>query len=144
VDCALARLKDSAPVSPAFAKDTLTLSTGLPVDPVPGMRVKKVGAATGLRAGQIVDIGADLYVDYSFGTFRFDNQIVIDSGSDQIDFATLGDSGSLVVDTDSRRATAMIFAASGRFAVACPLAAVFQQLEYAAKWSPGSLSVVMK
>ena len=34
----------------------------------------------------------------------------------------------------------MIFAASGRFAVACPLTEVFKQLEVEAKLKTGSLS----
>jgi hypothetical protein len=81
------------------------------------MRVMKVGAVTGTTEGTVVDID----LDNSFGTFRFDNQIMIDSGSDNIQFGIQGDSGSLVVDESSNRATALIFEASGRFDVSCPL-----------------------
>jgi hypothetical protein len=143
IDCAVARLKENAPVSPQFAENTIELSPGAPIDPKPDMRVKKVGAATGLTDGKVVDIDVDLYVDYSFGTFLFHNQIMIDSGKDGKDFATQGDSGSMVVDTRSKQATAMIFAASGRFAVACPLKRAFEELEHAANLPPNSLRLVV-
>jgi len=141
VDCAVARLKDLVLVLPAFPKDTLTLSLGAPIDPLLDMQVKKVGAATGPTAGKIVDVDADLYIDYSFGTFRFEHQVMIDSGSDDADFAALGDSGSLVVDTSTKRSTAMIFAASGRFAVACPLGVALEKI--AAELKVPKLSVVV-
>ena len=69
----------------------------------------------------MVDVDADLYVTFSFGTFRFENQVMIDGGANYV-FATVGDSGSIVADTGAKpKARAMIYAASGQFAVACPL-----------------------
>ena len=124
VDCALAKLTSSSPASLTSPANTLR-SVGVPAL---DMQVEKVGAGTGSTKGTIVDVDVDLYVDYSFGTFRFENQVMIDSGSDGTDFATVGDSGSLIVDTGTGQAVAMIFAGSGRFAVACPLQAVLQQL----------------
>jgi hypothetical protein len=90
--------------------------------------VKKAGAVTGITQGKIVDIDADLYVDYSFGTFRFEHQVIIDGATENPPFATAGDSGAIVVDMATKRGTAMILAASGRFAVACPLPTVFAEL----------------
>jgi hypothetical protein len=122
VDCGVALLPKDAPVEGA------KLNSDLPTDPKPRRNVTKIGAVTGETMGRIVDIDADLYVDYSFGTFRFDNQVIIDGRRDDIEFATAGDSGAIVVDIETKQATAMIFAASGRFAIACSLPKVFAEL----------------
>jgi hypothetical protein len=74
----------------------------------------------------VVDTNADFSVEYSFGTFLFADQVVIEGDDDA--FAGDGDSGSIVIDPDKKQAIAMIFAESGRFAIACSLACVFQQL----------------
>ena len=136
VDCALAVSKI----------DQRVQTTDKPIPPALGMTVTKTGAATGTTNGVIVDIDADLYVDYSFGTFRFINQVVIDgqsAGNPDDIFATDGDSGSIVfTETEPNRlqALAMVFAEAGRFAVACPLIQVFSQLEK----EKGSLSLVVE
>ncbi len=96
-----------------------------------GMPVRKFGAGTGLTSGAIVDTDVDLYVDYSFGTFLFEHQVVIQSSEDGKEFATGGDSGSVVIagaGEQEGQATAMIFAASGTFAVACPFGTVLSEL----------------
>lgn len=142
VDCAVALLpkgpsellpKGTREVQAAFPGG-LTLSSNGPITPVPNMKVTKVGATTHRTDGIVVDVHADLYVDYSFGTFLFEQQIMIEGGTDGYDFASGGDSGSIVVDTETNQPTAMIFAASGSFAVACPLSTkygtgVLDQLE---------------
>ena len=138
VDCALAR------TAAGNGKQTL----GKPAAPTLGTKVIKTGAVTGKTRGTIVDVDADFYVDYSFGTFRFTNQVVIDgqgsNGQGDV-FATDGDSGSIVfTDTDEMQAIGMVFAEAGRFAVACPLTEVFNQLEQEAKLAAGSLSLVVK
>jgi hypothetical protein len=99
-----------------------------------GQRVKKDGAVTGLTSGTVVDVNADFYVQYSFGTFLFTNQVVIEGDDDG--FAADGDSGSIVIESEKHQALAMIFAESGRFAVACPLTEVFRQLRIKAS-APG-------
>lgn len=146
VDCALGEMDPSASVRTTHP-EIGTLSTNDPIEPEFGRAVKKAGAATGVTNGKIVDVDVDLYVDYSFGTFRFDHQVMIDGESDTTDFAALGDSGSLVVAVDNDNkpigATAMIFAASGRFAVACRLTEVFKQLENAPEAKVRKLSLVV-
>jgi hypothetical protein len=127
VDCAIARLRDGSGVLTTFPDGTVKLDPGDPVDPRPGMKVTKFGAGTGLTRGTIVDVDANLYVDYSFGTFRFEHQVVIESSEASGEFATNGDSGSLAIN-DQGQASAMIFAASGQFAVACPLKTVLTEL----------------
>jgi hypothetical protein len=130
VDCALARVSSArlAPRFPGFgnlASGTLELA-------VPGMNVVKTGGATGLRHGIIVDMSADVLVNFSFGAFRFADQILIDGnlpGQTGSVFATNGDSGSVVIDTAARRAVGMVFAEAGRLAVASPLGEVLKGLE---------------
>ena len=92
--------------------------------------------------GRIVDKDADIFVDFSFGTFLFTNQVLIEgfgafagqgetdpeTGNDAKDFATEGDSGSIIVDTDRTEAVGMVFAGTGRFTAACPLRAVIEAL----------------
>jgi hypothetical protein len=123
VDCAIAEVirKPRKRVDAKFPASSFKLGSGAPAKPALGMDVQKLGGATGLTKGTVVDCDADLFVTFSFGTFRFDHQVIIDGGEDYL-FASVGDSGALVVDTGARpQARAMIFAASGQFAVACPL-----------------------
>jgi hypothetical protein len=128
-DCAIARLKDPIPTD--FPKGTVRLTSPDAVAPELGMPVSKFGAGTGLTHGTIVDTDVDLYVGYSFGTFLFEHQVVIQSSEDGKEFATGGDSGSIVIagaDAKGGQATGMIFAASGTFAVACPFSTVLSEL----------------
>jgi hypothetical protein len=123
-DCAVAALNHDAPVLPAFPDGTIRLNPNGAIYAEAGWEVEKVGAVTGHTTGTIVDVDADLFIDYSFGTFRFDHQVMIDGGYDDLQkldkvFATAGDSGSAVLY--KMQPTALIYAASGRFAVACPL-----------------------
>lgn len=124
-DCAVA-------LCPGHAEKPFEFQESINPEAVEGV-VHKTGAVTGYREGEIVDTAMDLYIDYSFGTFLFKNQILIDGGreldlSDETTaFAAAGDSGSLVFDSGGR-ATAMVFAASGRYAVACPVETVLAEL----------------
>ncbi len=130
-DCAIARLKDRDSIPATFPDGTVRLTSPDAVAPEIGMYVRKFGAGTGLTRGAIVDTDVDLYVDYSFGTFLFEHQVVIQSSEDGKEFATGGDSGSIVIaatDAQEGKATGMIFAASGTFAVACPFSTVLSEL----------------
>jgi hypothetical protein len=130
-DCALARLKDRDSVPATFPDGTVRLTSPDAIAPELGMYVRKFGAGTGLTHGTIVDTDVDLYVDYSFGTFHFEHQVVIQSSEGGKEFATGGDSGSVVIagtDAKEGQATGMIFAASGKFAVACPFSTVLSEL----------------
>jgi hypothetical protein len=130
VDCALARLRNDRNIQAIFPKEVGALNSPEPIDPTRGMPVGKVGSSTGATKGTIVDIDADLYVDYSFGTFRFTNQIIVKGENEN--FATAGDSGSILVHIDKEKKTqavGMVFAASGQFAVACRLQRVLEELQ---------------
>ena len=122
VDCALARLDESKSGNLAGAG-----KSAAPGDPMLGNRVHKFGAITGLTYGKIVDVKADVCADYSFGNFRFNDQVLIQGESEE--FAWDGDSGSIVVDDASGQPVAMVFAEAGEYAVACPLKPVLAQLE---------------
>jgi hypothetical protein len=130
-DCALAKIKKRKrkEVLTTFPMENLEPD---PMEPACRMKVEKFGAATGLTTGNIVDTRTDLYVDTSFGRFRFKDQIVIDGGKGQ-EFATEGDSGSIVWGQESKRQSkrpvGMIFAAAGRYAIACPLLTVWEKLK---------------
>lgn len=125
-DCALARLNGYGKVSAAFPAGFGDLKP-CAKDPQPRMRVKKLGAATGITHGTIADVAADLDVDYDFGTYRFVDQIVIEGDKDE--FATAGDSGSIIVEEESPQPpVGMVFAASGKYAIACPLSEVLKSL----------------
>jgi hypothetical protein len=124
VDCALGRANGN--VSAAFPTAFIDPKP-YPKDPRPQMRVKKLGAATGTTHGAIADVAVDLDVDYDFGTFHFVNQILVEGDDDN--FATAGDSGSIIVDEDSQQPVGMVFAESGKYAVACPLSEVLNRLQ---------------
>jgi hypothetical protein len=115
-----------------------SVNSTLDVEPFVGQRVRKAGAVTGVTSGVVVDVNADFYIDYGFGTFLFKDQVVIDGkgqgnfkGKDQEQlkdiFATDGDSGAIVVDEENH-AVAMVFAEAGRFAVACKFSKVLEEI----------------
>lgn len=141
VDCALARLKEApANITPVKLES-----------PQRGTRVTKVGAASSTTHGIIVDTHADVSVDYSFGSFRFNNQIlikgIVDNGQ-QTEFAVDGDSGAIVVDDVTGAPIGMVFGEAGEYAVACPLTKVLARLGETLKKAPdlqdleSSLSIV--
>jgi hypothetical protein len=75
-----------------------------------GLHVTKSGRSTGVSGGHIVDVSADVEVDYggNMGTRQTHNQLSIKDG-DQV--VSPGDSGSLWVD-DEMRAVGLTFAGS--------------------------------
>ncbi|MGH9674272.1 MAG: hypothetical protein ACRD44_13910 [Bryobacteraceae bacterium] len=142
VDCALVKLKGK-PTPDMAIEETL----GRPILAEPQKRnVERIidpGLAQPTRpTGRIVDVNADIFVDFSFGTFLFTNQVLVEgfgafagegeqdpfTGQDAKDFAREGDSGSIIVDTDRKRAVGMVFAGTGRFTAACPLPVVIEAL----------------
>lgn len=88
------------------------------------MRVRKSGRTTGLTAGTIVDVSADVEVDYRdlFDEPRsFRNQMVIEGDQGP------GDSGSVWID-ESNRVVGLLFAGSEGGALANPISAVLRAL----------------
>jgi hypothetical protein len=100
----------------------------------PGVRqpVAKSGDATGLTCSTIQVIDALVQVTYSTqcqgGTqtkINFDNQVAI-SGTD---FSDNGDSGSLIVASDSSRPVALLYAGSSTGTIGNPIQSVLAQLK---------------
>jgi hypothetical protein len=110
VDCAIARIQNSAQASATFLPNVNNLASAPPVDPVIGMNVEKVGRTTGYRQGSVFDASATVKVNYSMGTLVFDDQVLVRGTGGQ--FSDAGDSGSLIVDMATKRGTALLFAGS--------------------------------
>ena len=117
VDCAIAELTPgnigSATIMPKIGK----LSSPNTVDAITGMRVHKVGRTTGYTTGSVHDVNADVTVGYDGGPILFQEQIIIigDAGGS---FSQAGDSGSMIVDRATGRATALLFAGSASHTIA--------------------------
>ena len=125
VDCAIAGVLTRKLCSPKFLPK-VSLGSTTPIAAAVGMKVHKHGRTTGYTRGQVVDIAADVNVGYDFGTARFIDQIIVigDSGS----FSDSGDSGSLIVDRKTRKATGLLFAGSSSHTIANHIENVLSQL----------------
>ena len=126
VDCAAA--ETSLPVNTRFSRNGKKFDLTDLRPPVVGLRVFKLGKGSGLTYGTIVDISADILVDYSFGGFHFTSQVLIQGDNDR-DFASDGDSGAIVLaDVEKPYAVAMVFAPAGKYTAACPIEEVKKSL----------------
>jgi hypothetical protein len=121
VDCAIAEFLAGIPVSARHMPRVGKLASTTPIAAVKKMKVEKTGRTTGYTRGSIDDISADVNVPYEDKNgvefvATFANQIIIvgDTGS----FSTNGDSGSLIVDRGTKRATGLLFAGSATHTIA--------------------------
>lgn len=73
--------------------------------------VRKCGRTTGQTTGIVTDISADIRVGFGNQDAWFEDQIVIKSVEHE-HFSQGGDSGSLIVDEDTLRPVALLFAGS--------------------------------
>ena len=101
----------------------------------PGMRVIKSGRTTGVTTGVVTATRVNgVQVNYGsrtaprLATFNDTVEIVGDNGAP---FSAPGDSGSVILDRDTGRPVALLFAGDGRTTTACDLAGVCQQLNVA-------------
>jgi len=111
------------PLSAAPASTTLA--------PVVGMPVAKSGRTTGLSCANIQAVHVNTTVQYEKGcgtgnTFNvsFTNQFVVGGGA----FSSAGDSGSLVVNSNSAEAVGLLFAGNSTSTVASPIQSVLAAL----------------
>lgn len=121
VDCAIAEILPSIPTNPRHMPSVGKLASAAPIAPAEGMAVMKTGRTTGHTRGEIFDVNADVNVPYEdknghefIATFGDQVLIVGKPGS----FSTSGDSGSLIVDRTTKRATGLLFAGSSSHTVA--------------------------
>lgn len=126
VDCAIAEILDPKTVRAAFLPKVGRLTSPEPIVATEGMRVEKVGRTTGYTTGLVFDLSADVRVEYELGVLIFQDQILIRGSTGM--FSDSGDSGSVIVDRATRRATGLLSAGSASHTVASPLADVLAQL----------------
>ncbi|MBI4907414.1 MAG: hypothetical protein HY820_27560 [Acidobacteria bacterium] len=128
VDCAVAKLSSSAEIGADLQlPDGDLLNHDEAFKPARRKTVWKHGGVTGLTEGKIVDLDADIFVEYSFGTFRFAHQILVESDRKKEPFAVDGDSGAPVYTKDGT-VVGIVFAPAGRLTAVCPIEQVMKQL----------------
>lgn len=100
---------------------------------VPGMRVTKSGRTTGVTTGTVTAVDVDrVQVNYGtrtsprIATFNDTIEIVGDNGRP---FSAPGDSGSVILDRDTGRPVALLFAGDGRTTTACDLGGVCRRFQ---------------
>lgn len=132
VDAALAAVDEQIEVEPDEIAGLGTL--GGVAEPTAVVEVAKLGRTTDLTRGTVTAFEVDdVAVGYDVGLLRFGDQIEI-TGSDG-PFSSGGDSGSLIVSSESQAAVGLLFAGSDQggpdgagVTFANPIAAVYDRL----------------
>ena len=89
--------------------------------------VQKLGGTTGFTKGRVTSVDTDVTVQYETGNFTFGGQIIVVGLSGQ-PFSDSGDSGSLIVDSNSNMAIGLLFAGSTSHTIANHINDVLQAL----------------
>jgi hypothetical protein len=123
VDCALAEILAGIGVNPRHMPNVGTLASTTPIAAAVNMLVMKTGRTSGHTRGRVFDIAADVVVPFNDAAGNefdavFADQILIVGTPTPGGFSTSGDSGSLIVDRTSRRATGLLFAGSSSHTIA--------------------------
>jgi len=126
VDCALATVDDATAVRATVLPRVGRLASPEPVDAALGMTVEKTGRATGYTTGTVHDVSATVTVQFDIGRLVFEDQVLI-TGDGGL-FCDGGDSGSLVVDRESSRATGLLFGGGREFGIVNHLGDVLSRL----------------
>jgi hypothetical protein len=126
VDAAIAQIFEPASASPEFLPNVGHLSSAMPVAAARGMQVEKVGRTTGFTQGDVFDDSATIRVIYTAGTATFDDQVLVRGAGGS--FSAAGDSGSVIVDSATRRATALLFAGSATLTIGNKIERVLAEL----------------
>jgi hypothetical protein len=130
VDAALAAVKTGA-----VATNGEILGIGVPssspASPTIGRGVAKAGRTTGLTCSAIGSTNTDVNVQYQAGcgqgkkfVVSYQDQIVINSSS----FSAGGDSGSLIVTSDTKQPVALLYAGSSSTTIGNPIQDVISAL----------------
>jgi hypothetical protein len=129
LDAAIAKIDAGITTSPTFAAG-MSLTSTASLQAQSTMAVGKVGRGTGFTMGVIDDLDITAQVEFETGQFTFSNQLLIASGATP--FASVGDSGSLVVSTGARiQPVAMLFGGQSQYALATPIDRVLAALNIA-------------
>jgi S1-C subfamily serine protease len=127
VDCALAKVIRTRDVNPVPLEPVGPLSSAEILAAATGMNVEKFGATTGHTTGTVTDTDANFVVEYDDGAqIHLAHQIHIENGPEP--FCDGGDSGSLVVESATKQAIALLTVNMDGFALACDLGRVLQEL----------------
>jgi len=95
-----------------------------PVTATIGLIVSKSGRTTGLTQAECIGVGASANVSYGDFTATFEDQDIFWSAGEP--FSAAGDSGSLIIATDCRCPTALLFAGSNEITVGNPIRHVIE------------------
>ena len=111
--------------------DTNAPPASTPIAPAIGMGVAKSGAGSGLTCGSVSSTNTTVSVGYSTKctnstsfTVTFQNQVVVGGGS----FSKSGDSGSLIITTNTAQPVALLYAGSDTDTVGNPIGDVLNAL----------------
>jgi hypothetical protein len=131
MDAAVATINDGCPIDPEILWLGRRLASGEPTQPDLLLEhpVTKSGRSTRLTHGRIVDISIDPFVDYYAETLHLTGMLGIESTGDNLPFAEIGDSGSLVVSENMHQPVGLVVAsADSKMVVAHPIGAVLSRL----------------
>ena len=131
VDCAIAEVLDLIQTKARLMPRVGALKSAQPVAAMIGMQVEKTGRTTGYTRGDVFDLSADVNVEYEDAAGNpfvasFEDQIIVTSSG--VMFSDAGDSGSLIVDRATKRATGLLFAGSTSHTIANHIADVLSAL----------------
>ena len=111
--------------------DTNAPPASTPIAPAIGMGVAKSGAGSGLTCSSVSSINTSVSVDYSTKctggtkfTVTFKNQVVVSGAS----FSKAGDSGSLIITTNTAQPVALLYGGSDTDSVGNPIGDVLNAL----------------
>jgi Peptidase family S64 len=115
IDCAIAEVNARKLVAATVMPKVNRLKSSTPIAAQEGMNVEKTGRTTGYTTGVVHDISASVKVNYDIGTLVFDDQVIVYGAKGA--FSDAGDSGSLIVDRATKRATALLFGGSSQYTI---------------------------
>lgn len=129
VDAAVATLDDGIEFDPRNIEGVGDFAGLYDGEIEPGMEVAKRGRTSSTTFGKITAIEVDnVRVGYSGGVLSFDRQLEI-VGNDGTSLGNPGDSGSMIVETGSNKAVALLFAGSQSHTIANYMSEVVKALE---------------
>jgi hypothetical protein len=129
VDAAVAQLIDPAAFTQAFlaARKVPAAIAGAAVAQ-PGDSVYKIGRTTGLTHGVVKDVHTYVGpVPYGCGNVWFKESLTVEGDQGTL-FSDHGDSGAIVVKSDSGEIVGLLYASNGTHSFACPIDAVLAAL----------------
>jgi hypothetical protein len=127
VDCALAAIADPDGVSPRFLQKIGRLKSPQAIEAEHDMQVEKIGRATGYTTGTIIDVSATITVEFDDVMLQFEDQVLIKNQTQA--FSQGGDSGSLILDIASGRATGLLIGGGPKCSIANHIGDVLSALD---------------